>query len=143
MFIGEAPGLSEDSLGKPFVGPAGKLLDHIIANALQPFEDRYTFAFMNLVGCVPKDETQKKMGAPPDWVIEKCWPRLEELIAIAEPSILIAVGQLAEEWLEVDVRITHPSFILSKLGPSQRPLAIQKATYVIEDVVNHILNPPF
>ncbi len=31
FFLGEAPGDSEDLLGKPFVGPAGKLLDRIIA----------------------------------------------------------------------------------------------------------------
>ena len=30
LFVGEAPGESEDVLGFPFVGPAGKLLDHII-----------------------------------------------------------------------------------------------------------------
>jgi uracil-DNA glycosylase family 4 len=34
LFIGEAPGQSEDVVGRPFVGPAGKLLDRIIEDAL-------------------------------------------------------------------------------------------------------------
>ena len=32
MFVGEAPGASEDKLGRPFVGRAGKLLDKLIAD---------------------------------------------------------------------------------------------------------------
>jgi uracil-DNA glycosylase len=34
LFVGEAPGRSEDALGKPFVGPAGILLDEMIEDAL-------------------------------------------------------------------------------------------------------------
>jgi uracil-DNA glycosylase len=36
LFIGEGPGVSEDVTGRPFVGPAGSLLDHIVNTALAP-----------------------------------------------------------------------------------------------------------
>lgn len=36
LFVGEAPGESEDVLGKPFVGPAGHLFDHIVKRSLPP-----------------------------------------------------------------------------------------------------------
>jgi DNA polymerase len=37
LFIGEAPGESEDAIGIPFIGPAGHLLGRIIDEALQHF----------------------------------------------------------------------------------------------------------
>ena len=42
LFIGEGPGGNEDSLGSPFVGPAGKLLDRIVEDAMsgRPLETK-------------------------------------------------------------------------------------------------------
>ena len=51
LFVGEAPGVSEDVLGRPFVGPAGKLLDEIVERAL---DGQYDYAITNLVACIPK-----------------------------------------------------------------------------------------
>ncbi len=52
LFIGEAPGASEDALGKPFIGPAGKVLDDIITVAL---DGQYDYALTNLVACYPPE----------------------------------------------------------------------------------------
>src|SRR4051812_28157858 len=52
LFIGEAPGSSEDALGLPFVGPAGDLLDQIKQRALPP---ETSCAFTNLVACYPRE----------------------------------------------------------------------------------------
>ena len=64
LFVGEAPGESEDTIGKPFVGPAGKLLDYIIGRALQGTELRA--AFTNLVCCIPRDDDGGKSIEPDD-----------------------------------------------------------------------------
>jgi len=78
LFIGEAPGQSEDVLGVPFVGPAGKLLDSIIDQATLtgraeyspgsgkpvPNENFPRIAFTNLVSCIPKGEDGNKIQEP-------------------------------------------------------------------------------
>src|SRR3990167_6241991 len=51
LFVGEAPGESEDALGEPFIGPARKLLDFIILKSLTDNGFRYLIA--NCVVCTP------------------------------------------------------------------------------------------
>lgn len=127
LFVGEAPGVSEDVQGLPFVGPAGYLLNRIIDKALQ---GKYSYCITNLVGCMPTDETGSKSGAPSDDAVEQCTPRLQELYRIARPKLVVAVGKLSHTWLvpgmkysiKLDglggrvrfVEIDHPAFILRK-----------------------------
>ena len=67
LFIGEAPGVSEDTLGKPFVGPAGTLLDNIIEES-DPGELK--LAWTNVIACIPKDDDGHKVKEPPRYSIE-------------------------------------------------------------------------
>lgn len=131
LFIGEAPGMSEDVIGRPFVGPAGKLLDAIAEEALG---DR-SRAFTNLVACIPKDGELVKTGEPPKESIEACAPRLLELIEMANPKLFVAVGVLAGKWLPkiykelpVDrtIQIVHPAAIL-RAEPVQQGILVQRA----------------
>ena len=103
LFVGEAPGVSEDLLGIPFIGPAGKLLDEIIQEADQlrftDYEDycnsdSLRIARYNLVGCIPLVEGQK-VGQPPKEALRECTPRLAEMVEIARPKLIVAVGQVA------------------------------------------------
>lgn len=121
LFVGEAPGESEDVVGKPFVGPAGKLLDHIVWKALP---DGTRVLFTNLVGCIPREEVDEpevspispgnaennsvprrrvfagKAGQPEDESIVACQPRLVGLIGIAKPKLIVCVGALARDWFD-------------------------------------------
>jgi DNA polymerase len=117
-FIGEAPGVSENVVGKPFVGPAGKLLrDGIIANSVP---HTLTFALLNLLGCIPFDEDGVKAVEPPEASIKKCAPRVASLIELCKPKLIVCVGQVAEKWLDRvipyrearHIKITHPAAIL-------------------------------
>lgn len=140
LFIGEAPGDSEDVIGRPFCGPAGHLLDYIIAKAFNGVmlgagaitdEDvsdgePVRWAITNLVGCVPRDpEKGGKAGEPSVEDIITCAPRLQELIDLARPRMVVAVGTLAKDWLKpgyknpakipdgcMFVEIYHPAYIL-------------------------------
>ncbi|MEK0326406.1 MAG: uracil-DNA glycosylase family protein, partial [Nitrosopumilus sp.] len=89
LFIGEAPGASEDSLGSPFVGPAGHLLDQMIEDALDmtspdqadlpAIDSGPRIAFTNLIACIPKDEDGNKISSGDDIPlesIEACSERL-------------------------------------------------------------------
>lgn len=131
LFIGEAPGQSEDVLGVPFIGPAGKLLDNQIEQAELEAEVSYSKLFSNLVGCIPKDpNTNRKNEEPVAEEIEACSPRLEQLFKLAKPKLIVCVGKLSEkvgkayEWGITNkcktVSIAHPAFILRIQNPAQR-----------------------
>lgn len=138
LFIGEAPGQSEDVLGQPFVGPAGKLLDRQIAEAFGncPGLD-LRLCFTNLVCCIPKDETNKKVGEPDKECITACEQRLIEFIYLCQPKLLVCVGDLAEKYAgwgssaEV-IKITHPAAIL-RAEIVRQSLMNQKVVVILEN----------
>jgi len=84
MFIGEGPGGEEDREGRPFVGPAGKLLDRIIAAARLRREDVY---ITNIVKCRPPDNR-----APNPEESHACEPYLREQIRLLGPKVICALG---------------------------------------------------
>lgn len=141
LFIGEAPGASEDALGKPFIGPAGKLLDHIINVSL---DGKYDYALTNLVACYPREAKEAGTNEPPSWAIEKCAVRLQEFVRLCKPGLIVLVGKLAAKHATVQpssylqlAEITHPAAML-RMDPAQKGLAIQRAIVVIEDAVEEI-----
>lgn len=138
LFIGEAPGRSEDVLGIPFVGPAGKLLDEIIADSI-PTDLR--LAFTNLVCCIPLDETGlEKISEPHKEHIEACKWRLSEFASIAKPRLYVCVGQLSRKWIDKViphrttplVEIVHPAAILRQPNEAMKSFAIKKAIVTLQ-----------
>lgn len=136
LFVGEAPGASEDVVGYPFAGPAGHKLDEIVNAALR--NQGLRTAFTNLVGCLPTDESGSKNGEPPDESVRKCSPRLQEIIAMCKPRLIVWVGKLAAKHGRPkyqgisSVEIVHPAAIL-RADESQKGLAIQRATVTLAD----------
>lgn len=85
MIVGEAPGEKEDEEGRPFVGPAGKLLTQILAKR---GIDRGRDVFItNVVKCRPPGNRE-----PLDDEIEACLPYLIEQIEAVKPKLIIALG---------------------------------------------------
>lgn len=148
LFVGEAPGASEDALGRPFVGPAGHLLDQIIERALPP-GTRY--ALTNLVACFPRDAKAEGINEPEVSEIKACRPRLEEFIELCSPRLVVCVGSLASDWLQHDaygkvcgataVDIVHPAAIL-RMPLAQKQMAVQRAIVVLRNAVEDMINPP-
>lgn len=143
VFLGEAPGSSEDALGIPFRGPAGHLLDGIAASAFGPVQDDrqadgrdpLRWCFYNLVGCIPVDDEGAK-GSPEPPEIKACRPRLEEFLAIARPKLVVLVGALAEKhagWLTgvKTVAIRHPAWILGHCPYVQQQQEVDRATVIV------------
>jgi DNA polymerase len=105
LFVGEAPGSVEDLHGVPFIGPAGKLLDKLIAEVL--YEDAATpdhpsirCGFTNVVACFPRTEDGKPFP-PPSISIVACRNRLIRTLQIARPKLaIIAVGKTAQVALQ-------------------------------------------
>lgn len=149
LFLGQAPGRSEDSEGQPFVGPAGHLLDRIVARA-GAGRPGLRVAFTNLVCCVPLDLETLAEEEPLPEEIRACAPRLLEFIELARPRLLVAVGSLARDWLDTKRKhhlvapgapvlhhMVHPAAILkataAQKGAMARDAEVNLAS-VIEDV---------
>lgn len=141
VMVGEAPGESENLIGSPFIGPAGKLLDFIVAQAV-PTELR--IAFTNLVCCIPRNEEEGgKLKEPPDNAISKCEPRLMEFIELCKPKYLISVGKLATKYLRHERvkdlvnygAISHPAYILRLPDQFDRDYETKRAIVVIRDTL--------
>jgi DNA polymerase len=89
--IGEAPGKQERIEGKPFVGPAGVLLDKIFEAVGIDTEDMF---ITNVVWCRPVAPygSGRENFTPKVEQIKKCWPSTLDLLARVQPKIIIACG---------------------------------------------------
>ncbi len=151
LFVGEAPGHSEDALNSVFVGPAGHLLDSMCTQANSLVAQRLwmdfqiTLAFTNLVGCIPLGDDGLKIEQPSNEMLIACESRLVELLSFMKPARVVAVGKLAMEHLprirEPDAVITHPAAILrmgdafsqsTKIRETIQILAEQFISFVLE-----------
>lgn len=137
LLIGEAPGLDEDRVGKPFVGRAGQLLDKMLASIGL---DRNTNAYItNVINWRPpdnRDPTPEEAAA--------CLPFLRRHIELADPQVIILLGAVAARhvvgisdgimklrgrWLEYRVGdrmvplmpTLHPAYLLRQ--PAHKKLA--------------------
>jgi DNA polymerase len=131
LYVGEGPGHSEDGKGLPFVGAAGKVQDGIIADALAAANvPGLTWAFVNLLGCIPLDSQGiDKVDRPPDECVRACAPRLTECFALFKPKLVVCLGNDAADWLNGKrghggpvapdvprVKTVHPAAILRAGG---------------------------
>lgn len=143
LFIGEAPGTSEDDLGQPFVGPAGQLLNRIITNAM--FGRKVRLGFTNLVACIPLGDDGKKAVEPPADAIAACSTRLHECFSLANPKGLVFVGKLPSSVLGaikpysegLSTTITHPAAIL-RAEKQNQGLMIQNCIVSIADLFDEL-----
>ncbi len=144
MFIGEAPGMSEDALGLPFKGPAGELLDHIIERALPAGT---TYLLTNLVACYPREAKGRGDNEPERGEIMECRPRLVELANLTQPRLVVTVGGLAEQYVKPIctgpyIRIDHPAFILARMPMVQKGFAVNKCVAQIACAIEELTTKP-
>ncbi len=100
MFVGEGPGEQEDRQGIPFVGPAGKLLDDMLAMIDL---DRTRVYIANIVKCRPP-------GNRDPLIVEQdaCRGWLDRQISLVDPKIIVCLGRIAAMALiSPDFRITR------------------------------------
>jgi uracil-DNA glycosylase family 4 len=144
FFCGEAPGESENALGVPFVGPAGLLLDKIVAKSIP---ESWRVATGNLVGCIPRAPDGSKELNPSAEQVLRCAGRLADLVRLARPRLLVCVGKEAKDWLDPgykgrvqlprpvpQVSILHPAFILRENQANQW-LRVRKTVLTLQAAV--------
>jgi uracil-DNA glycosylase len=133
MFIAEAPGAEEDKIGKVLIGRAGKLQDSLLEQAGISQESCF---FRNTVMCRPPSNRKPELDEQ-----EACKIHYAEMMQIAQPKIVIALGKtpavylgmmqlhekmkdkvgkikLSEDGMVYEVIMYHPSFLLRPNGKS-------------------------
>jgi uracil-DNA glycosylase family protein len=98
VFVGEQPGDQEDQQGKPFVGPAGKLLDKALEDA---GIDRSQVYVTNVVKHFKwQARGKRRIHQKPNWSeIAACRPWLEAELEVIEPRVLVCLGATAAQAL--------------------------------------------
>lgn len=87
MLIGEGPGEREDCTGRPFVGPAGQLLDKMIAAIGLARQDVY---LANIVKCRPPYNADPR----PEYA-QACIGYLREQVRYIRPRVIVLLGRIA------------------------------------------------
>jgi DNA polymerase len=98
MVVGEAPGEQEDRQGEPFVGPAGQLLDRMLAalgltRAVDAAPSQQVY-IANTLKCRPSGN---RNPAPEE--LAACEPFLQRQLALVQPRIVLAMGRFAVQAL--------------------------------------------
>ena len=114
MFIGEAPGFTENKLGLPFVGRSGKLLDKWVENLKN-------YGVTNTIPIIPLTE-DGKIRPPTKEEIDYFRPLISKLIRKMNPKHIICLGKSASNFFNKEFKlckweenigfIYHPSYYL-------------------------------
>jgi len=119
MFVGEQPGDKEDLEGKPFVGPAGALLDKALVEAGIDRTKVYVTNAVKHFKWEPRGKRRihKKPNAAE---IAACRPWLDAEISVLKPRVVVGLGATAAQaLLGRDFRVTQHrgEFVESPLAP--------------------------
>ena len=96
MFLGEQPGDQEDLAGKPFVGPAGKLLDRALAEVGIDRDDVYVTNTVKHFKWEPRGK-RRIHQKPNSREIAACRPWMEAELRLVKPKLLVCLGATAAQ----------------------------------------------
>ena len=101
LFVGEGPGEQEDLKGEPFVGPAGKLLDDMLA--IIDLDRQENCYIANIVKCRPPRNRD-----PLETEQEACIGYLRNQVALIKPKVIVCLGRIAaKKIIDPEYRITR------------------------------------
>jgi uracil-DNA glycosylase family 4 len=117
MFVGEAPGATEDQLGRPFVGRAGKLLDELLAQAGLVRADVW---ITNVVKARPPKNRDPKAPEVAHWM-----PVLQREVELIQPRLIVPLGRHALKHFAPAAKIgeVHGRLTGGNLFPLYHPAA--------------------
>jgi len=139
MLVGEVPGDQEDLQGKPFVGPAGRLLDESLAAVGLERDQVYMTNSVKHFKWQPRGK-RRLHGKPSAREIAACRPWLEAEIEVVGPQTIVCLGATAAQtllgrtfrlthhlgelipssWAKAVIATYHPSSILRAPEPADR-----------------------
>jgi uracil-DNA glycosylase len=121
MLVGEQPGDQEDRAGRPFVGPAGRLLDQALEEAGIDRSEVYVTNVVKHFKWSPAERGKKRIHKKPRYSeIQACRPWLDAELEVVKPRVLVCLGaSAAQALLGKDFRVTRErgKLIESSLAP--------------------------
>ena len=96
MFVGEQPGDQEDRAGKPFVGPAGRILDEALQAAGIPRDETYVTNAVKHFKWEPRG-TRRLHSKPSAREVAACRPWLETEVSVVKPRMVVCLGATAAQ----------------------------------------------
>ncbi len=90
LFVGEAPGFYEDQQARPFVGPAGRFLDELIASIGLRRDQVF---ITNVVKCRPPNNRDPLPGE-----VDACRKHLQRQIELIQPRVIVSLGRYSLAW---------------------------------------------
>ena len=161
MFVGEQPGNDEDLAARPFVGPAGKLLDKAMEEAGIDRSLAYVTNVVKHFKWEPRGK--RRIHQKPNWgEIAACRPWLDAEIELVKPKVIVCLGATAAQALlgrqfrvtkqrgfpvESDlapsvIATVHPSSILRAEDEEARRVAYDEFVSDLETVAALLAAPP-
>jgi DNA polymerase len=133
MLVGEQPGDKEDLMGRPFVGPAGAVLDRALQEAGIARDEVYVTNIVKHFKWEPRGK--RRIHKKPNALqISACRPWLDAEIEVTQPEVMVLLGaSAAQGLLGRDFRVTQHrgEWIQSQLAPyvlaTVHPSAILRA----------------
>jgi DNA polymerase len=119
MMVGEQPGNDEDLAGRPFVGPAGKLLDRALAQANLDRDDIYITNIVKHFKWKPAGK-RRIHDKPSAAEIEACRPWFEAELELVQPEVVVCLGATAAQALlgrQFRITADRGKFLTSALAP--------------------------
>ena len=98
MLVGEMPGDKEDEAGKPFVGPAGRLLDESLQAAGIDRDEAYVTNVVKHFKWSPRGK-RRLHEKPNRTEIQSCLPWLTSELEVIQPEVLVCLGATAAQTL--------------------------------------------
>ena len=121
MFVGEQPGDREDLAGRPFVGPAGMLLDRALEAAGINRKDAYVTNVVKHFKWEPAERGKRRIHKKPRASeINACRPWLDAELSLVKPQVLVCLGATAAQSLlgkDFSVSRRRGEFVTSDLAP--------------------------
>jgi uracil-DNA glycosylase len=111
MFVGEAPGASEDRDGVPFVGASGKLLGDLLTGIGMSRDEVY---IANVLKCRPPENRDPRSDE-----IANCSPFLLRQVELVQPIVVVTLGNFATKLLREDdegITVIHGQAELRSFG---------------------------
>jgi len=157
MMIGEQPGDKEDLQGRPFVGPAGAVLDRALAAAGIERRDVYVTNIVKHFKWEPRGK--RRLHKKPNAIeVSACRPWLQAELEVVEPQVVVLLGATAAqailghdfrvtqhrgEWLHAEIApyvlaTAHPSSILRATDDDSRHAEMQKLVADLRVVAQHL-----
>jgi uracil-DNA glycosylase len=135
MLIGEQPGDQEDLKGRPFVGPAGQLLDWALEKAGIDRSQAYVTNVVKHFKWVPRGK-RRIHSKPSSMEIRACLPWLEAELEVVQPEAIVLLGATAAQaLLGPTFRVTRErgTFLRSNLAPHVMATVHPSSLLRIED----------